>query len=353
MLRTGDFIPHFTARASGNPAFNFHASAGRVVVLAFIAPDVATRQAQALEAMAQLPAFKKHGASLFFVTLDPGDEMPGVLPLRIPDIYALYDADGAVRTLFDVPPGPAVHVFVASHRMQIAEVLSGDNIDVLTGALEASVQNALAGVAPGVFHPPVLVIPDIFEPELRRTLIDGYKRHGGAPSGFMRDVDGRTTYVEDPRHKIRRDWLIEDADLLATIQDRFNRRVAPEIYKAFQFEVTRTERFIVACYTASDGGHFRAHRDNTTIGTAHRRFAMSVNLNAEEYEGGDLRFPEFGPAIYRAPSGGGIVFSCSLLHEATRVTKGERYAFLPFFYDEAGEQIRLRNLPFTDAGAQY
>jgi predicted 2-oxoglutarate/Fe(II)-dependent dioxygenase YbiX len=211
-------------------------------------------------------------------------------------------------------------------------------------------ENALdaARRMPGLFHPPVLVIPDIFEPDLRRALIDGYKKHGGEPSGFMRDVEGRTTYVEDPRHKIRRDWLIEDMGLLAAIQQRINRRVEPEIYKAFQFRMTRTERFIVACYTAADGGHFRAHRDNTTIGTAHRRFAMSVNLNAEDYEGGDLRFPEFGPATYRAPSGGGIVFSCSLLHEATRVTGGERYAFLPFFYDEEGERIRQENLPYTD-----
>jgi hypothetical protein len=33
------------------------------------------------------------------------------------------------------------------------------------------------------------------------------------------------------------------------------------------------------------------------------------------------------------------VFSCSLLHEATRVTAGRRYAFLPFFYDQAGADI--------------
>ena len=39
-----------------------------------------------------------------------------------------------------------------------------------------------------------------------------------------------------------------------------------------------------------------------------------------------------------------MVFSCSLLHEATPVTRGQRYAFLPFFYDEAGEEIRQRNL---------
>ncbi len=43
---------------------------------------------------------------------------------------------------------------------------------------------------------------------------------------------------------------------------------------------------------------------------------------------------------YRAPTGGAVVFSCALMHEAARVTAGKRYAFLPFFYDEAGARQR-------------
>ena len=112
--------------------------------------------------------------------------------------------------------------------------------------------------------------------------------------------------------------------------------MAPEIAEGLPVRATRIERYIVACYDAEDGGYFRPHRDNTTKGTAHRRFAVSINLNAEEFEGGDLRFPEFGPRTYRPPTGGAVVFSCSLLHEATPVTRGTRYAFLPFLYDEAG-----------------
>jgi predicted 2-oxoglutarate/Fe(II)-dependent dioxygenase YbiX len=100
--------------------------------------------------------------------------------------------------------------------------------------------------------------------------------------------------------------------------------------------------------TAAEGGFFRAHRDNTTKGTAHRRFAVTINLNTGEYEGGVLRFPEFGRQTYEAPAGGAIVFSCSLLHEAKPVTRGVRYAFLPFLYDEAGAKIREKNLPFVE-----
>ena len=46
---------------------------------------------------------------------------------------------------------------------------------------------------------------------------------------------------------------------------------------------------------------------------------------------------------YRPPTGGAVVFSCSLLHEATPVTKGLRYATLPFLYDEAAAEIREAN----------
>jgi hypothetical protein len=42
------------------------------------------------------------------------------------------------------------------------------------------------------------------------------------------------------------------------------------------------------------------------------------------------------------------VFSCSLLHEATPVTSGTRYAFLPFLYDEKAAEIREANNPFLD-----
>ena len=38
------------------------------------------------------------------------------------------------------------------------------------------------------------------------------------------------------------------------------------------------------------------------------------------------------------------MFCCSLLHEATPVTSGERFVFVPFLYDEEGARIREKNL---------
>jgi predicted 2-oxoglutarate/Fe(II)-dependent dioxygenase YbiX len=189
----------------------------------------------------------------------------------------------------------------------------------------------------------VLLLPRVFEPELCQHLVALYKAQGGEDSGYMVERDGKTVGVVDYGHKRRFDCLIEAPDLQATIRARIARRLAPEIRKAFQFEVTRIERYMIACYEAATGGHFAAHRDNTTPGTAHRRFAVTINLN-DDFEGGDLWFPEFGTRRYRPPAGGAVVFSCSLLHEATPVTQGTRYAVLPFLYDDAAARIREANL---------
>src|SRR5262249_21218913 len=139
---------------------------------------------------------------------------------------------------------------------------------------------------------------------------------------------------------------IEDADARQGIRTRIQRRLVPEVRKVFQFRVNYIERYIVACYDAGEGGYFRPHRDNTTKGTAHRRFAVTINLNAEDYEGGDLCFPESGRESYGAPRGGAIFFSCSLMHEPLPVTRGRRYAVLPFLYDEAGAKLREANLGY-------
>jgi predicted 2-oxoglutarate/Fe(II)-dependent dioxygenase YbiX len=192
---------------------------------------------------------------------------------------------------------------------------------------------------------PVLILPNVFEPAFCQHLIGLYEAHGGEESGFMREVGGKTVSVQDRNHKVRKDYTIEDPELIRQTQGRILRRVVPEILKVHQFQVTRMERYIVSCYAAEDGGHFRAHRDNTTKGTAHRCFAVSINLNGD-FDGGEVSFPEYGPRSFKAPAGGAVVFSCSLLHAVSQVTRGRRYAFLPFLYDDAAARIREENNRF-------
>jgi predicted 2-oxoglutarate/Fe(II)-dependent dioxygenase YbiX len=195
------------------------------------------------------------------------------------------------------------------------------------------------------------VLPNVFEPEFCAQLIALYEVDGGKASGFMRDINGKTVVVHDASHKLRRDLIIEDSGTIKALQQRFRRRVVPEILKAYQFKATRMERYIVSCYLAEEGGHFRAHRDNTTKGTAHRRFAVSVNLN-DDFDGGRVSFPEYGPRSFKPPVGGAVVFSCSLLHAVSKVTSGRRFAFLPFLYDDEAASIRQENSRFLDDGQE-
>jgi predicted 2-oxoglutarate/Fe(II)-dependent dioxygenase YbiX len=196
----------------------------------------------------------------------------------------------------------------------------------------------------------VLLVPNVLEGDLCRRLIALYAAQGGEPSGFMLEVDGKTVLLTDPEHKQRRDCAVEDPALRRLLLERVKAALVRIVRRAFQFEATRMERYLIGCYDSGTGGHFRPHRDNTTSGTAHRRFAVSINLNAGGYDGGDLRFPEYGPRTYRPPTGGAVVFSCSLLHEATAVTRGTRYAFLPFLYDDAAAKLREANNPHLGEG---
>jgi peroxiredoxin/predicted 2-oxoglutarate/Fe(II)-dependent dioxygenase YbiX len=187
---------------------------------------------------------------------------------------------------------------------------------------------------------PVLYVPDVLEPELCRSLIAAWE--AGEPEvGRTYVHDSRDgDYVVDPKFKVRRDFYVTDPALVEALRLRLLRRVFPEIRKALTREVTGLEEFKVVCYDAAEGGHFTAHRDNVSKHYAHRRFAMTLNLNAGEYEGGELRFPEYGPDLYAPDAGDAVVFSCSLLHEARPVTRGRRFVLLSFLFDE---ESRLQN----------
>jgi predicted 2-oxoglutarate/Fe(II)-dependent dioxygenase YbiX len=133
-------------------------------------------------------------------------------------------------------------------------------------------------------------------------------------------------------HKRRRDHIVTDPRISGRIASMVGAAIMPEVLKAFAYCARRFEGFKIGCYDASTGGFFRAHRDNLSPATAHRVFALTLNLN-EDYEGGQLRFPEYGPARYRPPAGGALVFSCSHLHEVLDVTRGRRFVLLSFLSD--------------------
>jgi len=348
-LEFGDAAPWFDGPTASTPRFNISVAGGRYVIIGFLPPEPEARR----RAMAWFTDYRaliddRH-ASTFLVARD--DLALAAACDVLPGLRWYLDRDGAITRLYGAegPDGATRGQWLLlDPTLRVLAITPFDEGEAIFRRLAALPPPDLHA---GCLVPaPVLIVPRVFEPELCRQLIDLYDRQGGQPSGVMREVGGRTVGQVDD-FKRRRDANVDDEALRRVTRVRIGRRLIPEIRKAFQFSATRIERYIVACYDAADGGFFRPHRDNTTKGTAHRRFACSINLNAEDHDGGDLRFPEFGAATYRPPTGGAVVFSCSVLHEATPVTRGRRYAFLPFLFDEAGEQVRQENLKHLDPGA--
>jgi predicted 2-oxoglutarate/Fe(II)-dependent dioxygenase YbiX len=142
--------------------------------------------------------------------------------------------------------------------------------------------------------------------------------------------DGAPAAKADESKKRRRDFeLTNRSPLHAEVLEILGARCVPEIKRAFQCDISFADRILIARYDDT-GGYFRRHRDDGAPQTAFRHFAVSLNLNAEAYEGGELAFPEYDDHRYSPPTGGALMFSASLLHEALPVRKGRRYVLLTF-----------------------
>lgn len=356
MFGPGDPIPSLTARSLGNSRYAFDSVAGRYVVVTFVA---STRIPGIDGFLRQLYTsagpFDDVFASAFIVSNDPQDEAEGRLKDRYPGIRIFWDDHHKLAETFGCfakgDEGKArlsLTTWILDPALRVLTVIPMENPGTHYDRIRACLARLPNPAQDMSSCAPVLQVPNLIEPELCREYIAYCEAQGAHDSGYMKTdpATGATVMVVDHHHKRRSDCNIEEGALRDALQARIYRRLVPQIQRAFQFSVSRMERYLIARYDADTGGYFRPHKDNATLGTAHRRFAVSINLNAEDYDGGDLRFPEFGMRTYRPPTGGAIVFSCSLLHEATPITRGSRYCILPFLYDEAAAALRLENAQY-------
>jgi peroxiredoxin/predicted 2-oxoglutarate/Fe(II)-dependent dioxygenase YbiX len=343
----GEPAPLFVAATDGVERYGFDVAGGRWIVLMVFATLSLPACAEAHAAvLARRDLFNDEDACFFGVSADRADRLERGLANQPPGLRYFWDYEHAISRLYGLNDGvhlrPAVFLIDPMLRIVMAEP-----IEATTAVLDRlAAELAAAEAIPPEAQPfaPILIAPRIFEPELCAALIAYYGRKGGTQSGFAATQDGRTVTQLNAALKRRRDVMIEDEDLRLGVETRLRQRLFPLIQRAWGWRATEIERYLVCCYDAQDQGFFSRHRDDATAGTAHRRFAVSLNLNTEAYEGGELRFPEFGPRLYSPPTGGAAVFGCSLLHEAMPVTRGLRYTFVPFLYDAAGLALRNANL---------
>jgi predicted 2-oxoglutarate/Fe(II)-dependent dioxygenase YbiX len=174
---------------------------------------------------------------------------------------------------------------------------------------------------------PVLVLPRVFEPEFCTQLIRLWSKGDHKDGG----VSSRYGNVNVAHLKQTEDYTIVEPMMQKAVSDRLAYRIGPELTKVFAFDRQFTfDAHVVLSYSAEGKHFFGAHRDNGAPTTADRAFAVSLNLN-DDFEGGELVFPEYAGVRVSPPAGAAAVFSCSLLHRVGPVTRGRRDVLTTFF----------------------
>lgn len=350
----GDPVPWFSAKTVAGGGFDLHVSAGRWVVLSFLGSPADPQASVELNALlSDLSLYDEDHIVLACVLTSPPDNIEALAGISSKALFFVADYDGAISASFGAREMPRTVVLDPMLRA-IADI----PWDSPHGHLE-TVRNVLSSLpsvdaSAGVpMFAPALMVPRVFSFELCDFLVQFYEQQGGVDSGFQFDIDGKTTTLSNWRLKRRKDVPVNAPEVRELIRSQVVRRVLPQIERYFQFQATRMDRYIVACYDAEDGGHFHRHRDNVNAGAQHRRFAVSINLN-RDFDGCELVFPEFGRKLYRPPEGGALVFSCGALHQVMPATRGRRYAFLAFLYGEEDARKREENNARLHVGeAQY
>ena len=345
LLVRGDWAPDFVLpQQSGTPTRFYGWAGGRSTVLFFYARHRSTASLDTLVWLWQaLTICVPDEISIFAINQDAPFVNEQNAVKRGISIPILSDTKGSVGASYGVDPSGTMTIFVLGPNLRVLDVhhLSDREgaLQRILSTLKAIPQCEPVGV---VMQAPVLLVPELLERDFCERLIEVWRTQGNVETGVEHSRVGHRADTLMSDTKRRRDHIVTDGELLRTLTFRVGRRLMPELHKAFSFRATRFEGFKIACYDAATGGFFRAHRDNLSPSTAHRRFALTLNLNAG-YEGGHLRFPEYGPHLYRPGTGGAIVFSGALLHEALAVTRGQRFVLLSFLFRE--EDFRTSRRP--------
>jgi predicted 2-oxoglutarate/Fe(II)-dependent dioxygenase YbiX len=337
-MRAGERPPLCYGMSPDRIFYSFEEQYGRSVVLILAGaksglPPVASGFIPHLESF----AFRKTDV-LILVAENPARLFGGMLasvPIRTIDC-------GNFLSRCGVGPNDTL-VLVLDRNLRIGLRLSPEQDTNVAGACLACLDALPSEVAREVAMPaPIILLPNLLPQALCRHLVELFEISPTIDGAVARvDAAGNVCSVVDHTKKNRRDMMIPaDSELHRALRDTLLARCAPEIAKAFQNNTSYTDRILVSRYDHA-GGWFRRHRDNAARNVAFREFALSVNLNTGEYEGGELLFPEYNDHRYCPPAGGGIIFSASLLHEAAPVTSGRRYVLLTFLHGEAAEARRL------------
>lgn len=334
-LTIGDVVPAFSLQRPDGATFEIGGdeAAGHFRVLLFAGAAHPTRAL--LDALARrLGDLRKHDALTYQIVprLEPGSstEVPALVDpaRRVSEGFRPEGLDAAA---------PFVVAFCPNQHLLALASEPGRELDALIAAIGREARHYKS--SEGERHAPILQVPRVFSPEDCRSLINKFAIEGNV---YVEPGHGERNLEHDYKMRIpeygrgdRIDHWVMNPATVRFIDDRLKRRLLPEVRKAFAYRITKHENYRITKYEGARGGEQHGHRDDSEPRVAHRRFALSINLNAEDFEGGGIRFPEYGGQVYRPASGTALLFSCAILHEALHVTKGRRFVLLGFMFGES------------------
>lgn len=340
-MEPGDFIPLFEAVDSAGGMRGMELYGGQHCMLFFLPADAEYLRRFFARLDAQFGKAKYKRAWQVFVV--------GGTPEKL---AALKTGSGIKHSLWADPEHKIARVFgvekaagyVLDTILRVVRRHVHDAPEALASAVVEDCQAVAAyrqkNAAPRVVTDmaPALIIPNALSPELCEKCIKAFQ----TGRTFEGTVGAAEKVAYRPNSKVRTDYIVSGA-LLDELDEAMARRVFPEIKKIFGLEAAYREIYKVGSYKGEKGGFFKAHRDNFEAELGYRRIAMTINLN-DDYEGGGLKFPEYGEDVYRPVTGGAVAFSCATLHEAKPVTAGERLILVCFFHGEEEEAFRRHYL---------
>ncbi|HEX9722827.1 MAG TPA: hypothetical protein VGC53_00935, partial [Vicinamibacteria bacterium] len=264
-LGRGERASDFVLPCGGTPTRFYGCAGGAPTVLVFPPLHAEDDISSLLEALAELTTF-------VVARREPTTEL---------GVRVFIDAEGAVSAVYGVPEGKG-RVVVLDPSLRVIRTL--ETGAPMGSALAASVRDAvseLLWVEPRVLlaQAPVLFVPRVLEPEVCERLVAVWRTCGNQETGVETSEQGMRTQAIRNELKRRRDHTVTDESLMKMLVRVVGRSVLPEVRRAFSYSATRFEGFKIVRYDGATGGFFRAHRDNLSPATAHRRFALTLNLN--------------------------------------------------------------------------
>ena len=242
----GDPVPWFNADTHTTPQFQFSAAAGRYVVLSFLGSTSLGASEQVVRDIEQRRTeFSDERVCFFGVSIDPTDFDNGRVREFVPGVRYFKDfqhfvsegygaiSKGLTGTQALLQYRPFSLVLDQRLRTIVSIPINDSGIGHINKVLDVVCPLPdFAEHSDADMQAPVLIVPNIFEPEFCKELIKIYEDQCGEDSGFMRDQAGKTVGIYDYGTKRRRDQIIEDEVVRKKCIFKIHDRLAPEIRRA-------------------------------------------------------------------------------------------------------------------------